>query len=80
MYLKRESKFRSKFHDEPMDHDTLMRVKALGPDAERVVNAYLRCEGALHRIEEWPEHEQHYPEDQRFKDFRELAAYAIRPE
>lgn len=43
---------RSKFADEPMDFATLDRVKVLGADAERVVRAYLRLEGALHQIEE----------------------------
>ena len=33
---------RSKFADDPMDAATLDRVKVLGPDAERVVRAYLR--------------------------------------
>ena len=46
----------SKFADEPMDADTLDRVKALGPDAARVVKAYLRLEGALHRIEDLAGH------------------------
>ena len=67
----------SKFADEPMDTETLERVKALGFDAARVVKGYLRLEGALHRIEEWPEHEQHYPEAERYADFRDVASHAI---
>lgn len=67
-----------KFAGEPPDMAMLDRVKAMGPEAAEVVRAYILFEGILHRIEEWPEHEPHYAESERFTDVRALAEFALR--
>ncbi len=63
-----------------MKWDTIKKVRQLGPEAEDVVNWALRMEGALHRIEEFPRHEIHYPEEQRFDDHRDIAADILHEE
>lgn len=64
----------------PEEHvtcDMCDRVKALGPEAAAIVQWALRMEGALHRIEEYPGHEEHYPEAEQFTDFRKIAKRAL---
>lgn len=53
--------------------DVLDRVAKLSEEAAAVVAWALRMEGALHRIEEFPEHEQYYAEDQRFETPQAIA-------
>ena len=59
--------------DEDVTVDMCDRVAALSPEAELIVKWALRMEDILHRIEEFPEHEPHYPEDERYNDPRTLA-------
>ncbi len=68
----------SKFAGEPLDVAMLDRARALGPDAAEVVRAYLLFEGALHRIEEWPEHEPHYEPAERFTNVQAMAEFYLR--
>ena len=52
----------------PYSFSTELIAKAEAGDLDAVkklVRWAYRAEGCLHRIEEWPEHEPNYPEDQR---------------
>lgn len=64
--------------EEPwMDVDTLDRVAALGPEARKVCDWACFMEGVLHRIEEFPRHEPHYPEDEQFTTPQRLAEFGL---
>ena len=63
--------------EEHVSVDMCDRVAALSPEAAAIVEWALRMEGVLHRIEEFPAHEPHYPEDERYSDPRKLADAAM---
>ena len=67
------------FNPLPVTFSTTLvsRVEAGDLDAiKHLVQWAYRAEGCLHRIEEWPEHEANYAEDQRL-DIKAIAAMGL---